>query len=184
MGGPDSAAERLFVAVPLTEQARQEIVARLPILPGRLVPPQNWHFTLRFLGDTAPPLRDALIAELRKTRFGSEFSIYFGGLGAFPRAKRARIVWLGVDEGAQRLIDVAEKVESTVRRAGFAAEERLFKPHLTLSRIAPTRSVADVLTGHPPLQVRMPVTEVVLVRSQLGKGPAQYQAIERFRLES
>jgi 2'-5' RNA ligase len=183
LGGPDAAAERLFVAVPLTEQAREEIVAQLPILPGRLVPPQNWHFTLRFLGNTPPESRNALIAELRKARFGSAFSICFGGLGAFPRAKRARIVWLGVDEGAQRLISVAEIVESAVRRAGFAAEERPFRPHLTLSRIAPTRSVADVLTGHPPLQVRMSVTEVLLVRSQLGKGPAQYQAIERFSLE-
>jgi RNA 2',3'-cyclic 3'-phosphodiesterase len=184
LGGPDAAAERLFVAVPLTEQARQEIVARLPILPGRLVPPQNWHFTLRFLGDTAPTSRDALCAELRKTRFGSEFSIHFGGLGAFPRAKRARIVWLGVDEGAQRLIDVAETVESAVRRAGFAAEERPFRPHLTLSRIAPTRSVAEIVTGHPPLQVRMPVTQLALVRSELGRGPAEYQAVETFKLES
>jgi len=41
MRGPEAASERLFVAVPLTEQARQEIIARLPVLPGRLVPPQN-----------------------------------------------------------------------------------------------------------------------------------------------
>jgi 2'-5' RNA ligase len=42
--------------------------------------------------------------------------------------------------------------------------------------------VADVLSGQPPLDVKMPVTEVALVRSQLGKGPAQYQAIEKFDL--
>jgi 2'-5' RNA ligase len=184
MPGPNPATERLFVAVPLTEQARQEIVARLPGLPGRLVPPQNWHFTLRFLGATNPRMRDLLMAELRKARFGSAFSIRFGWLGAFPRAKRARIVWLGVDEGAERLISVAEIVESAVRRAGFPGEERPFKPHLTLSRIEPTRSVSEVLASHPPLEVKMPVTEVVLVRSQLGKGPAQYQAIERFSLGS
>lgn len=183
MRGPDAAAERLFVAVPLTEKARQEIIARLPALPGRLVPPQNWHFTLRFLGDSEPRMREQLVAELRKARFGSGFSIRFGGLGAFPRAKRARIVWLGVDDGAERLISVAEAVESAVRRAGFPAEERPFRPHLTLSRIEPTRSVAEVLTGQLPLNIQMPVTEVALVRSELGKGPAQYQTVESFRLE-
>ncbi len=182
MSGAPAAAERLFVAVALTEQARQEIIARLPALPGRLVPPQNWHFTLRFLGDTDPRMRDVLVAELGKARLGPTFSICFGGLGAFPRAKRARIVWLGVDEGAQRLISAAESVEGVVRRAGFPAEERPFKPHLTLSRIEPTRSVADVLIAHAPLEVKMPVTELALVRSELGKGPAQYQAIERFKL--
>jgi RNA 2',3'-cyclic 3'-phosphodiesterase len=182
MSGADAAAGRLFVAVPLTEHARQEIVARLPVLPGRLVPPQNWHFTLRFLGHTEPLMRDALVAELAKERLGPAFSICFGGLGAFPRAKRARIVWLGVEEGAKKLISVAESVERTVRRAGFPAEQRPFKPHLTLSRIEPTRSVADVLTARAPLNVKMPVTELALVRSELGKGPAQYRVLERFPL--
>lgn len=184
MREPGAAAERLFVAVPLTGKARQEIVARLPDLPGRLVPPENWHFTLRFLGSTEPRMRDVLAAELRKARVGREFSIRFAGLGAFPRAKRARILWLGVDDGAERLISLAETVESAVRRAGFSAEERPFRPHLTLSRIEPTRSVFEMLKGTPPLNVQMPVTEVALVRSQLGKGPAQYQAIERFSLGS
>ena len=184
MRAPEAASERLFVAVPLTEQARQEIIARLPVLPGRLVPPQNWHFTLRFLGETGAATRDRLIAELRRAPLGSRFAISFGALGAFPRANRARILWLGVDEGAARLVSVAESVESAVRRAGLPAEERPFKPHLTLSRIEPTRSVADVLTGHPPLQVLMPVTQIALVRSELGKGPAQYQAVETFKLES
>lgn len=183
MRGSDAAAERLFVAVPLTEQARQEIVARLPALPGRLVPPQNWHFTLRFLGNSEPRMRELLAAELRKARVGPEFLIRFAALGAFPRAKRARILWLGVDDGAGRLISLAETVESAVRRAGFPAEERPFRPHLTLSRIEPTRSVAEVLTGHPPVQVRMPVSQIALVRSELGKGPAQYSPLEIFRLE-
>ena len=184
MRGPESASQRLFVALPLTEQARQEITARLPILPGRLVPPQNWHFTLRFLGETDPDTRDRLIAGLRRTSLGPSFSISFGGLGAFPRANRARILWLGVDEGAARLVSVAESVESAVRRAGLPSEERPFKPHLTLSRIEPTRSVADVLASQHPLNVKMPVSAVALVRSQLGKGPALYQVIERFALES
>ena len=184
MRAPETASERLFVAVPLTEQARQEIIARLPVLPGRLVPPQNWHFTLRFLGETDAATRDRLIAELLRAPLGSRFAISFGALGAFPRANRARILWLGVDDGAGRLVSIAESVESAVRRAGLPAEERPFKPHLTLSRIEPTRSVADVLTGHPPLQVRMPVTQIALVRSELGKGPAQYQAVETFKLES
>ena len=182
MSGAHPAAERLFIAVPLTEHARQQIIARLPVLPGRLVPPQNWHFTLRFLGDTDPGMRDALVAELGKERLGPAFSICFGGLGAFPRAKRARIVWLGVDEGAKKLISVAESVERVVRRSGFPAEERPFKPHLTLSRIEPTRSVADVLTAQAPLDVEMAVTELALIRSELGKGPAQYRTIERFPL--
>lgn len=176
--------ERLFIAVPLTEQTRGAIVAGLRPLPGRLVPPHNWHFTLRFLGDTDARHRDAVVATLRDTPLGRKFSIRFAGLGAFPRAKRARIIWLGVTDGARQLVSLAEVVESAVRRSGFAAEERPFKPHLTLSRVEPARAVADVLDAQPALDITMPVTEATLVRSSLGAGPAKYQMIETFLLDS
>src|SRR5438105_1014002 len=113
MGGSDT-VERLFIAVPLTEQAREKIAAGLPPLPGRRVPPQNWHFTLRFLGDTERERRDQLAETLRHARFSRSFSIRFDGLGAFPRARRARIIWIGVTEGARELISLAEAVESAV----------------------------------------------------------------------
>ena len=183
MAGSDAVVERLFIAVPLTEQARGAIVAGLPPLPGRLVPPQNWHFTLRFLGNTEVRRRDALIATLRDTRLGRNFMIRFDGLGAFPRAKRARIIWLGVTDGAQQLVSLAEAVEYAVRRSGFAAEERPFKPHLTLTRIEPARAVADVLNAQPALDVTMSVTEARLVRSLLGSGPAKYEISGKFLLE-
>jgi 2'-5' RNA ligase len=182
MGATDSTVERLFIAVPLTEPARNEIVSALPALPGRLVAPQNWHFTLRFLGDTEQGMRDALAGALRGARLGTRFRIRFSGLGAFPRPKRARIIWLGVDEGARQLISLADIVESTVRRAGFPAELRPFKPHLTLSRIEPSRSVVDVLAAQQPRRVEMPVTDVVVVRSELGGGPARHEVVQRYTL--
>ena len=181
MGGSDT-VERLFIAVPLTEQARDKIAAALPPLPGRRVPPQNWHFTLRFLGDTERERRDQLALTLGRTRLGRSFSICFDGLGAFPRARRARIIWLGVTDGARELVSLAEAVESAVRRSDFPADERPFKPHLTLSRVEPPRAVADLLGAQPALDVTMPVSEVVLVRSSLGAGPAKYEVVEKFLL--
>ncbi len=181
MGGSDT-VERLFIAVPLTEQAREKIAAALPPLPGRRVPPQNWHFTLRFLGDTEPARRDQLAVILRRARLGRSFSIRFDGLGAFPRAKRARIIWLGVTDGARELASLAEAVESAVRGSDFLAEKRPFKSHLTLSRVEPPRAVIDLLNAQPALNVTMPVTEIALVRSSLGAGPAKYEVVETFLL--
>ena len=182
MAGSESQTDRLFLAVPLTDEVRNKLVAELPPLPGRSVPPGNWHFTLRFLGNTNAQQRDALTSALRKTRLGPPFSICFSGLGAFPRPKRARIIWLGVDEGAKELALLAETVESAVRRAGFPPEERPFKAHLTISRVEPGQPVAEVLAAQRPLAVRMPVREVCLVRSQLGGGPARYEVLHRFPL--
>jgi len=151
-------------------------------LPGRLVAPANWHFTLRFLGSTPSEQRDELISSLRATHFGNEFMIRFDRLGAFPRVNRARILWLGVTDGADRLVSLAEKVEAASRRAGFPAESRPFKPHLTLSRIDPPRAVTEFVTQQRPIPVEMRVERVSLVRSVLGGGPAKYEILEELRL--
>lgn len=175
-------AERLFIAVQLTEDARRKIASGIGELPGRLVPPDNWHFTLRFLGTTSAADRESLVSILRRSRLGPPFTIRFGSLGSFPRPKRARIVWIGLSEGAAQLVSLAEKIEQAVRQAGFPAESRAFQPHLTLSRVDPPRSVVDVIERHSSIAGAMNVREVTLVRSLLGKGPSKYEIVERFPL--
>jgi 2'-5' RNA ligase len=108
--------------------------------------------------------------------------IRFDRLGAFPRVNRARILWLGVSDGADRLVALAEKVEAASRRAGFAAESRPFKPHLTLSRIEPPRAVSDIVSRHAPIRASMTADRVSLIRSVLGGGPAKYEIVEDFLL--
>lgn len=179
-------AGRLFLGVPVTDDVRGTLRAHLRDaageLPGRPVPPGNWHLTLRFLGDTSHDALARLREELEAEELGSRAAVTFGGLGAFPRAARASVLWLGVEEGAEALRALAERVEAAARRAGFPAETRPFTPHLTLSRIQPPRDVRRLLERVPPFPERMPVDAVVLFRSRLGGGPARYEEVERFFL--
>ncbi|HEX9311190.1 MAG TPA: RNA 2',3'-cyclic phosphodiesterase [Gemmatimonadaceae bacterium] len=175
--------ERLFIGVPLTEDARRAIAASLPqTLPGKPVPPGNWHFTLRFLGATSAETRGQIVTRLQVARCGAAFTVRFGQLGAFPNPRRARILWLGIEEGSERLTQLAALAEGAARSVGFAAEDRPFSPHLTLSRINPPQSINDILSGSPRLLVEMPVHAIVLYRSRLGGGPARYEEVERFEL--
>ena len=176
--------ERLFIGVPLTEAARQEIARSLPRnLPGKLVVPESWHFTLRFLGSTDAEQRDKILEHLQAARCGMRFTIRFSELGAFPRPNRARILWLGIDEGAERMIHLAAIAEAAARGVGFAAETKPFKPHLTLSRIDPPVSVSALLAGNPRFGGRMLVDSVILYRSRLRGGPARYEEVVRIPLE-
>ncbi|HET9636404.1 MAG TPA: RNA 2',3'-cyclic phosphodiesterase [Gemmatimonadaceae bacterium] len=180
---PAEKPERLFIGVPLTDEARQGLQKVLPRnLPGKLIPPPNWHFTLRFLGPTLPSARDDIIARLKTATCGSAFTIRFAELGAFPLPRRARILWVGVDEGVERLSQLGAIAEAAARSAGFPAEEKEFRPHLTLSRIEPPSSVKTLLSTNMKVGLRMPVTSVVLYRSRLGGGPARYEEVERFEL--
>jgi 2'-5' RNA ligase len=180
-------AARLFIGVPLTDDARREIDARLRSalpdgLPGRAVPAANWHLTLRFLGATRPDQLTAIRDRLRAAALGAAFGVRFGGMGAFSRPRSARVLWVAVTEGADRLRDLVAIAEDAARAAGFAPEGKPYTPHLTLSRLQPPRNVTDAIARVPALDVEMPVREIVVFRSHLGGGPARYEAIERVAL--
>jgi len=183
---PDFAG-RLFVGVPLTEGARWTIDEHLRRtmpegVPGRAVSAASWHLTLRFLGAARPDQLAAVVRHLRAADLGGAFDVGFGGLGAFPNPRSARVLWIGLTEGVERMQALAAIAEGAARAAGFAPEEKPFRPHLTVSRIQPPRDVTGVIQHVPPLALRMPVEEVVVFRSHLGGGPARYEAVERFRL--
>ena len=178
-------AERLFIGVPTTADARAAIARILPKnLPGKLVAPDKWHFTLRFLGPTTREARDSIIARLSNSRLGSGFKVRFGELGAFPSARRARILWLGVTRGGERLSELAAIAEDAARSAGFAAEGRGFQPHLTLARIDPPQAISTLLAQKQRYDIEMSVAAMILYRSQLGGGPARYEEVTRFDLQA
>jgi 2'-5' RNA ligase len=178
---------RLFVAVPMTEEARRAVDAHLRThlsdrVPGRPVRVDNWHLTLRFLGPSTAEQRRGMADALAAADLGGAFAIRFGGLGAFPRPRSARVVWMGITGGVERLQALAAVAEQAARANGFAAEEKPYRPHLTLSRIQPNRDVGRVVESVPAPELEMPVREIVVYRSHLGGGPARYEAVERFPL--
>ena len=179
---------RLFLAVPLTDEMKAGLATHLleatqnQPLPGRPVAPPSWHLTLRFLGGTDEVAFDRLVAALAQAEAGSPFSLAFGGLGAFPRAARATVLWLAIKEGVGRLEELATLAEQASQHAGFSPEDRPFHPHLTLSRIRPHQDVRPLIEKVPPFPGRLPVDRIVLYRSHLGRGGAKYEELEVFPL--
>ena len=175
--------QRLFVGVPVPEKTSVSIARQLPApLPGRQPPLTNWHFTLRFLGDTEAETRDRLVEKLFAASFGAQFPISFDKLGAFPSARRARVLWLGVSSGRERLETLAAKVETAATSCGFDPETRRFSPHLTLSRIRSPESVADLLSKSQPVNAGMVVDRVILYSSATGGPHSVYTIVQTFPL--
>ena len=116
---------RLFVAVPMTDDARRAVAAHLRTaapegMPGRPVPADNWHLTLRFLGASTPAQRRGMAEALTSADLGGSFAVRFSGLGAFPRPRSARVVWMGITEGVERLQELARIAEQGARENGAA----------------------------------------------------------------
>lgn len=182
-------AGRIFVAVALDEGVRTAIRDHLAAslfggrLPGRAVPPENWHLTVRFLGDMSERQLARLLDGLGRAELGPAFDLAFTTLGAFPRPDRARVLWLGTGDGADELRALAAVVERDVVALGFEAERRPFRGHLTLARLKPEEDVRDVLAGVPALKdARMRVSELRVYRSHLGRSGAAYEVLARFPL--
>jgi len=178
---------RLFVGIPVSDGLRAALEAHLAAtvgerLPGRAVPPANWHLTLRFLGATDPERHRRVVDELARIDPPPPFDLSFTGLGAFPRAGRAKVLWIGVGESVDPLRALAASVEAAAVRAGFAPEPKPFSPHLTLSRINPPADLRPLVDGATPFGGRTRVDAFVLFRSHLGGASPRYEAIHRFPL--
>ncbi len=186
--GVSQSEERLFLAVALDDDARHAIAAHLDVqldgrrLPGRTVPPENWHLTLRFLGPTSAQQHDQVLAYLDEHLAVGPFRITFTGLGAFPREAKASVLWMGVTGAVEQLESLATICEGAAVAAGFEPEGRPFHAHLTLSRIRPPHDVRPLVELFEPVGVELDVEAVTLYRSVLGSGPARYEVVDRVEL--
>jgi 2'-5' RNA ligase len=131
---------RLFIAVPLpkdTEQYLAEVIRALrrPSDGIKWVDPRNIHLTLRFLGDTDPPLVPDIQKEILAVATHARVVCSLGEIGAFPNLSRPRVIWVGLENNIDRLKQLASGIETGVRTIGFAPEDKPFKPHLTLGRV-------------------------------------------------
>ena len=127
---------RLFVAVDLSGEIRENI-SRLSKILGvkgiKTVEKENLHLTLKFLGEVDDSKKDRIIAALDEIEF-EQFKINFKGVGFFPNASRMRVIWVGVDEGADKLTALANAVEDKMAELKFKKERR-FVPHATIARV-------------------------------------------------
>lgn len=180
--------ERLFLAVELDDITRHAIAAHLDAtlegerLPGRRVPAENWHITLRYLGSTTTVQRDLVLAYLDHHLAVDPFRIRLVGLGGFPRESKASVLWLGIASGAESLGRVAAICEMAAIEASFEPEGRPFHAHLTLARLRPPVDIRPLVESVPPIRHAMDVTAVTLYRSILGKGAAKYEVVDRVEL--
>ncbi len=175
---------RIFVAVPLPDEVRMALAENVGaiVIPGKVVPPENWHITLRFLGWTEEVAYDRLLAALDDADLGRQFDLGLGEIGAFPRAGSATVVWLAVSKGQVRLAELAEEAEEAAQTAGFDPEDRPFRAHLTLSRVRPAKDVSQLLETFPGADLSWRCRSVVVYRSHLGRGGARYEPLETFPL--
>jgi len=154
----------------------------------RWVRPEGLHATLAFFGDVTREQVAALTEGIRTGAAGrGPIPVRVGGLGGFPQATRARVVWVGVEDPSGRLAELQVRLTERFSALGFAADERGFHPHVTLGRakaapvsIAPHR---EALAAAGVEATEGMIERVVLFQSTLEPDGARYTPLTIVNLE-
>ncbi len=181
---------RLFLALSITEEWRNEIADNLEPLGRRLPSPVRWipsehlHFTLRFFGDVGPALKSKLEPVIEEAAGQVEsFSLQLGGTGAFPNLARARVLWVGLEAGDTEARHLASCIEDAIAPLEFKPEKR-FHPHITVGRVK-SRLDRRFLEKWETLSLEpltMRTDHVALIKSRLTPQGAKYEVLRRFPL--
>lgn len=188
---------RLFVALPLPDDAAERVAAIVHEVRGQALPPGmhdvRWvrldavHLTLRFLGPTPderiPPTAEAVAAVAERH---GPIDLAIAGSGTFPPGPRPRTLWLGLTAGVDAIAALAGAVTAALARIGWPVDDRPFRPHLTLARsdgLAAGPLVARRLAAAMvDRSIDLTVDRMVLFESVTGDGPARYVRVAEHRL--
>ena len=196
---------RLFLAVCLTQDVQRLVAEEVAALttegwPVRWVHPETSHLTLHFLGETARERAELVRLALPDLVAAHEpFTVRTAALGVFPNFRRPRVLWLGLHGPVHRLQTLQKDIGGAQEGLGFRVGDEPYHPHITLGRVrnddgerVRLRDLPDAVKNRfvdresgaavsaPPLPV--PVGEVVLMRSHLGKAGARHEPIAAFPL--
>jgi 2'-5' RNA ligase len=150
----------------------------------KLVEKENIHFTWRFFGDTPLKSVDTIHEELKKLKYPS-FSIEIGGVSAFPKINRPRVIWIGVTKNEEKMIDLKAKTDSLISVLGYKPE-REFTPHATIARVRTIRNRDSIIQNLSSLSTvvigLMPIDSISMTKSTLMSSGAIYETLWKIKL--
>jgi 2'-5' RNA ligase len=183
---PEAKPWRLFVAAEVPQAVRSALATELEPLRARhpelrWTPEGNWHVTLKFLGAVWPRLVDDVRSRVARAAGATDtFETRLDGVGGFPSARRARIVWVGVADDDGRFAELAAALDGALAHL-VKPEERPFTAHLTVSRAKDPVAIDDEVSRLAALRSeRFRVDRIVLYRSHLRRPAPVYESVESF----
>jgi 2'-5' RNA ligase len=183
---------RTFIAVEIDASIRKQLVALQGELRGvaegvKWVEAENLHVTLKFLGDVDETQLYAVCKLAQQSVAGHfAFPMHVCGVGAFPNAGRPRIIWAGIQQGADELRRIYQSLDDAFGHEGYPREDRAFTPHLTLGRARQGTSPQQLAGALAKLKEweagKTLVREILVMSSQLSSSGPSYSVMGRARL--
>lgn len=185
---------RVFCAIEIPTEVRQRVLAhadrlreRAPTVQASWTRMDNIHLTLKFFGNLVPEI----ISKISKAadevaRHFPPIAVSVEGCGAFPKHGPPRVLWIGLKDPSDRLVDLQKEFERECAREGFVKEDRAFHPHLTVARLRNpqgARSLAEIHKETGFDTAEFIVTALTIFRSELSSKGSRYTVLSTHPLE-
>lgn len=175
---------RLFTALEIPAAVKTHLSLLKGGLPGaRWIDADNYHLTLRFIGDIDGRMADEVAAALDRV-YRPPFELTLSGLDCFSSGRAPHSLFARV-EPTPALVELQAEHERILQRIGLPAEGRRYVPHVTIARLRGTTSadVAHWLAAHGDFRVpSFPVDRFVLYSSRASVGGGPYLIEEAYPL--
>lgn len=183
---------RAFLAVTISPAVQAGAASLIDKLAKRTsgvkwVAPENLHITIKFFGDIRVEATHAISRAASQVASQLDpFEIVVSGAGAFPDMNRARTVWLGVSQGREPFIELAQAIDEPLAELGYPPERRQFHPHLTIGRVRGRQTdgtLASLLEELHECHIGVSyVEEIVLLSSTLDRSGPTYSRLATIEL--
>jgi RNA 2',3'-cyclic 3'-phosphodiesterase len=170
---------RLFTALEIPDDVRESLSLLRGGLPGaRWIDAENYHITLRFVGDVDDVIAREIIFMLSRVQRRG-FELRLNGLSSFGGRKPRAVV--ATVASSPQVMELQAEHERLMQRIGIEPEGRKFTPHITLARLRDTSSqdVAEYLSARGGFRsAPFQVSNFVLFssRNSVGGGPYVVEA--------
>jgi 2'-5' RNA ligase len=166
---------RLFTGLEIPSDLASELsLLRGGLSGARWIDAENYHITLRFIGDIDDATAHDVYTTLERIK-RSSFTVTLEGLSSFGGGKPRAIV--AKARPASALVELQAEQERLMRRIGIAPEPRKFTPHVTLARLraASAPAVAEYLSARGYfLSRQFEARRFVLFSSRASTGGGPY----------
>jgi 2'-5' RNA ligase len=174
---------RLFTGIEIPAEIADRLSFLRGGLPGaRWIDRENYHMTLRFVGDIERPVAEEIADALARVR-RTGFSLRLDGVGSLGTKKPHAIV--ARFAASQQLIELQAEHERLLQRIGLPPDPRKFTPHVTLARLkgATTRDIAEYLSARGGFAAGpFTVDRFVLFSAKESTGGGPYLIEEAYSL--
>jgi RNA 2',3'-cyclic 3'-phosphodiesterase len=150
------------------------------------VEPQNFHLTLKFLGDVDVNLIDSISNILIRvcSKYNS-FELISLKLGYFGSIYQPRVIWYGFKSNPILAL-LQDDIDHSLHELGFDLETKEFNVHLTFGRVKHINEqerFREILKGSLTNVNTIVVSQFQLIESILRKEGPEYKILKVFELQ-